>query len=65
MAMTISTDMCTACGDCEPVCPTNAISPRKGLYAINAEACNECEGEADMPQCLSICTADAIIPLDA
>lgn len=65
MAMSISADLCTACGDCEPVCPTAAIAPKKGLYAIKAEVCTECEGEHDMPQCLKVCTSDAISPLDA
>ena len=44
MAMMIVSDVCTACGDCEPDCPTNAIFPRKGVYAIDAEKCTECRG---------------------
>lgn len=64
MAMTIDSGMCTACGDCEPVCPTHAISPKKGVYFINADTCTECEGEHDLPQCLNVCTADCISPLD-
>ena len=37
MALQIVRDVCTACGDCEPVCPTNSIKPFKGVYAIEAE----------------------------
>ncbi|ACM03225.1 MULTISPECIES: 4Fe-4S binding protein [Cereibacter] len=65
MSMTISADLCTACGDCEPVCPTHAIVPRKGIYFIKSEVCTECEGEFDMPQCMSVCTSDSIAPLEA
>ncbi|ULB11528.1 4Fe-4S binding protein [Cereibacter azotoformans] len=65
MSMSISADLCTACGDCEPVCPTNAIIPRKGIYFIKADVCTECDGEFDMPQCMNVCTADSIVPLEA
>ena len=65
MAMTIVADLCTACGDCEPDCPTNAIYPHKGVYAIDAEKCTECEGEHDNPKCLELCLEDGcIVPLD-
>jgi len=36
MAMQIVAELCTACGDCEPVCPTGAITPKKGVFIINA-----------------------------
>lgn len=66
MAMTIEADLCTACGDCEPVCPTNAIIPQKGVYFIKADICTECEGDHDMPQCVNVCFEDGcIVPLDA
>lgn len=61
MAMKILADMCTACGDCEPECPTNAIGPKKGVYAINPDVCTECEGEADTPKCATVCMDDCII----
>ena len=66
MAMSIDAELCTACGDCEPVCPTHAISPKKGIYAINPDTCTECEGEFDLPQCINACMTDGCInPLDA
>ncbi|MEO1610428.1 MAG: 4Fe-4S binding protein, partial [Pseudomonadota bacterium] len=34
MAMQIVADICTSCGDCEPVCPTAAIVPKKGVFFI-------------------------------
>lgn len=61
MAYTIDRNVCTACGDCEPLCPTNSITPYKGVYAINAETCTECEGEFDMPQCVEACMEDDCI----
>lgn len=61
MAMMIVADICTACGDCEPECPTNAISPKKGVYAINPDTCTECEGVHDTPKCLEVCMEDGCI----
>jgi len=61
VALKIVRDICTACGDCEPLCPTNSITPFKGVYQINAETCTECEDEFDMPQCLDACMEDGCI----
>jgi ferredoxin len=54
MALKIIAELCTACADCEPVCPTESISPFKGLFKINEETCTECEGDHDTPQCLEV-----------
>lgn len=62
MAMKILPDICTACGDCEPNCPTDAISPKKGVYAIDPDVCTECEGVSDTPKCMQACTDDCIEP---
>jgi ferredoxin len=61
MALQIVKSVCTSCGDCEPVCPTNSISPWKGVYKIDPETCTECEGEYDMPQCVNACMEDDCI----
>ena len=61
MALKIVAEVCTACGDCEPVCPTNSITPHKGVYAINADSCTECEGDFDVAQCLDACMEDDCI----
>jgi ferredoxin len=64
MALKIISDECTACGDCEPVCPTKSIKPKKGVYAIDPNTCTECEGEHDSPQCVDVCTVpDCIVPV--
>ena len=64
MAMKIDANVCTACGDCEPVCPTQAIYPHKGLFAIHEDKCTECEGDHDMPQCVDVCMEpDCILPV--
>lgn len=66
MAMQIVASVCTACGDCEPVCPTHAIIPKKGVFFIQPDICTECEDDFDMPQCLKVCMEDeCIIPADA
>jgi len=61
MAMMINSSLCTACGDCESVCPTGAIIPSKGVYMIQADKCTECEPDHDMPQCLNSCMEDGCI----
>ena len=64
MAMKIDRNVCTACGDCEPECPTKAIMPFKGVYAIDPEKCTECEGEHSAPKCLEVCMEDdCILPV--
>ena len=63
MALQIVASVCTACGDCEPVCPTKSITPHKGVFAIDPSTCTECEGDFDTPQCLDVCMEDdCIIP---
>ena len=47
MAMKIDSDMCTACGDCKPVCPTKSISSGKIFFKIDASTCTECDGHND------------------
>ena len=65
MAIQIVAEICTACGDCEPVCPTTAIIPKKGVFFIKADICTECEGDHDEPQCFKVCMEDGcIIPAD-
>ncbi len=61
MAFQIVRSICTACGDCLPLCPTKSISPFKGTYKIDAETCTECVGEHDLPQCIGACMEDDCI----
>jgi ferredoxin len=64
MAMKIDSNLCTACGDCEPECPTTSIKPKKGVYFIDSETCTECEGDFDKPKCVELCPIDScIVPL--
>ncbi|PWV60988.1 4Fe-4S binding protein [Plasticicumulans acidivorans] len=66
MAMVIDADECTVCGDCEPVCPTQAIARKRGVYVIDAAVCNECADADDDPRCLDVCPVDFCIqPLAA
>ena len=42
--------VCTQCGDCAAVCPTNAIKQNsKGAYYVDYAECNLCE--ACVPEC--------------
>jgi ferredoxin len=61
MAMQISSDECLSCGTCEPECPTDSISDGLLSYQIDASTCNECEGEADAPQCAEACPVTGCI----
>ncbi|MBI4783613.1 MAG: helix-turn-helix domain-containing protein [Oscillatoriophycideae cyanobacterium NC_groundwater_1537_Pr4_S-0.65um_50_18] len=54
MAHTI-TNHCTQCGDCIPQCPKDAIKLEQGAFWIDPMVCNDCEGYADAPQCVSVC----------
>lgn len=66
MALKIVAELCTACGDCEPDCPTASIRTKKGVYVINADTCTECDGDYDSPKCVQLCPIDnCIIPLVA
>ena len=42
MAMQIVRTACTACGDCQSVCPTKSITPFKGVYKIDPDTCTGC-----------------------
>lgn len=50
-------DICTACGNCEPVCPENAITEdvKEGIFVINPDMCTDCGS------CASVCPVDACV----
>lgn len=50
----VITEECIACGACEPVCPTSAISMGEEIYVIDASKCTD-DGE-----CVKVCPVDAI-----
>ncbi|TKG95131.1 4Fe-4S dicluster domain-containing protein [Puteibacter caeruleilacunae] len=52
MAYLISNE-CTACGDCAPKCPVDAIHEGK-IFTIDAATCTDC-GE-----CVDVCPVNAI-----
>lgn len=55
MAYVIS-DECTKCGNCESVCPSEAISEGDAKYEIDPEACVDCG------LCADECPVNAISP---
>ena len=57
MSMKIDSDECTACGDCEPACPSGAISGKGAYFVVDPAKCNECENE-DAPHCQATCPAN-------
>lgn len=61
MSMTIFGEECIACGDCQPVCPTGAITEGILAYRIDRKKCNECKGSHDAPRCVDVCPIDHCI----
>ncbi|EAT15487.1 4Fe-4S binding protein [Desulfuromonas acetoxidans] len=48
MSYRILEEDCTACGECEPVCPVDCISAKdNGKRLINEEECIDCGACAD------------------
>ena len=60
MALLI-TDECINCDVCEPECPNEAITQGDEIYVIAHDACTECVGHFDEPQCIEVCPVDCII----
>lgn len=54
-------DTCVNCWACEPLCNSAAIRAAVPHFVIEAEACTECLGEYDEPQCASICPIEGAI----
>ncbi len=54
MAYVINND-CTACGACQPECPTECIS-EGDIYVIDADECIDCGA------CADVCPVDAPQP---
>ncbi|GEM_PF-68559 len=51
----IDDEKCTGCGDCQPVCPADAIEGSADqIRSINAVRCTSCR------RCLEVCQAEAI-----
>lgn len=59
MALVILPD-CINCDMCVPECPNDAIAMGSLHYEINVDACTECEGFYDEPQCIPVCPVDCI-----
>lgn len=49
------TDACVNCGACEPECPVQAISEKKGARWIDPAKCIDCGA------CAAVCPTEAII----
>ncbi len=57
-------DQCIACENCNPYCPTEAISKNNnGKFSINPNLCNDCVGSYGVAQCMAGCpTYDGCTP---
>lgn len=45
---------CTGCGDCDRICPVDAVEIRDGYSCIDPDACIGCG------MCLGVCSHEAI-----
>jgi ferredoxin len=63
MSMVI-TETCINCGNCEPICPNQAISAGDIIYLVKQERCTECVGAFDKPQCVESCPIGDCITVD-
>jgi ferredoxin len=63
MSMVI-TETCINCGNCEPICPNQAISAGDIIYLVAQERCTECVGAFDKPQCVESCPIGDCITVD-
>lgn len=50
----VEPDRCSGCGDCDKVCPVNAVTIEDGVSHIDPETCIGCG------LCQGVCTYDAI-----
>lgn len=50
----VESNRCVGCGDCEKVCPVDAVKVFNGKAIIDAEKCIKCE------ICIGSCTYNAI-----
>ncbi len=50
----VEPDKCSGCGDCEKVCPVDAVTIEDGVSHIDPEVCINCG------LCQGVCTYDAI-----
>lgn len=54
MSYTITSE-CITCSRCLPSCPTHAIEQRNGVFYINPNLCNDCQGYYRVAQCAAVC----------
>ncbi|MCP3367598.1 4Fe-4S binding protein [Bradyrhizobium cajani] len=64
MPFKIIASQCTSCSACEPLCPNDAISEKRGSFVIEAAKCTECVGHFDEPQCVAACPVDNTCVVD-
>jgi len=64
MAYKITSD-CNNCGACEPECPNTAITAGADIFEIKADACTECVGFHDQPQCAAVCPVESCVTDEA
>jgi len=58
----VITDGCILCDACVQACPNHGIRKGEVIYEIDQDACSECVGFFDRPQCAKVCPMDVCVP---
>lgn len=58
----VITGGCILCDACVQACPNDGIRRGEVVYVIDQDACTECVGFFDRPQCARVCPMDCCVP---
>jgi ferredoxin len=54
MAVKVTVEKCTGCGDCTDACPSEALKVESGKVQVNEDECSDCAA------CVDVCPENAL-----